>query len=90
MDAMGYWRTVGTEKARQMVEQAGTSWAYFVHIAHRRKRPGVDLAHRLIEASDGNLTLADLLFSRSRVNLHQSAPEVNVMLINNPDDLGPK
>lgn len=91
---MSYWRTFGTEQSRQMVERAGTSWAYFVHIAHKRKRPGVDLAHRLVGASDGCLTLGELLFSRSSgrsaVNPDQSAPEINVMLIDHTDNLGPE
>lgn len=62
MNAMEWWRAVGTQAARDAVEQAGTSWGYFQHIAHRRKRPGPDLARRLIDASGGALTLDELLF----------------------------
>lgn len=62
MDAMQWWRAVGTAQAREAVLAAGTSWDYFTHIAHKRKRPGPDLARRLIVASGGLLTLDELLF----------------------------
>lgn len=65
MDAMSWWRAVGTEQARQAVIAAGTSWEYFQHIAYYRKRPGPDLAWRLIEASGGQLSLDKLLFPNS-------------------------
>lgn len=51
MNALEFWRAVGTEKARKAAEAAGTEWSYFKHIAHNRKRPGVDLARRLIVES---------------------------------------
>lgn len=65
MDAMEWWKLVGTQKAREAVESAGTSWDYFQHIAHRRKRPGPDLARRLIAASENKMTLEELLFPRA-------------------------
>lgn len=66
MDAMAWWRLVGTEQARAAVLSAGTSWEYFQHIAYYRKRPGPDLARKLIEASGGLLTLDKLLFPNSQ------------------------
>lgn len=62
MDAMTWWKLVGTEQAKAAVLSTGTSWLYFQHIAHKRKRPGPDLARRLINASGGALTLDELLF----------------------------
>lgn len=76
MDAMTWWRSIGTQQAKPAVEQAGTSWAYFCHIAHRRKRPGPDLARKLIAASGGALTLEELLFPRdSATNPAKPPPE---------------
>lgn len=66
MDARTWWKSVGTEKARVAVEAAGTNWEYFKHIAAGRKRPGADLARRLVEASGGALTLDGLLFPPHR------------------------
>lgn len=62
MDAMSYWKMVGSSEIRRVVEEAGTSYAYWTHIAHKRKRPGPDLARRLVAASGGALTLDELLF----------------------------
>lgn len=64
MDALTWWKSVGTPQAREAIKSAGTSWDYFVHIAHKRKRPGPDLARRLIAASGGALTLDELLFPK--------------------------
>lgn len=66
MDALEWWKSVGSPQARQAVEAAGTSWEYFQHIAHRRKRPGPDLARRLIAASGGAMTLDELLFPKAQ------------------------
>lgn len=65
MDAMTFWKMVGSSEVRRVVEEAGTTYAYFTHIAHKRKRPGPDLARRLVAASGGALTLEELLFPGS-------------------------
>jgi phosphoribosyl 1,2-cyclic phosphodiesterase len=69
MDAYTYWSEMGTEAAKHVAESAGTSWAYFVHIAHKRKRPSVDLARKLVKHSGGALELEKLLFSKEEKNL---------------------
>jgi hypothetical protein len=69
MDAYTWWNKLGTDACRPIVEAAGTSWAYFVHIAHKRKRPGPDLARRLVEGSKGKLKLDKLLFPKSEMVL---------------------
>lgn len=66
MDARTWWKSVGTEKARLVVQESGTNWAYFVHIAAGRKRPSPELARKLIAASGGELTLEGLLFPPHR------------------------
>lgn len=67
MDAMVWWRLVGSDEAKRVVEEAGTSFGYFQHIAHRRKRPGPDLARRLAAASGGQLTLEELLWPKAEM-----------------------
>ena len=44
--------------------EAGTNYEYWKRIRDRRQRPGVDLAHKLVAASGGELDLNKLLFSR--------------------------
>jgi hypothetical protein len=66
MDAKEWWHKVGTPEAKRVIEEAGTSWEYFNHICNKRKRPGVELARRLIAASGGALTLDELLFEKPK------------------------
>lgn len=62
MDLYTYWEKHGTDHTRKVVESCGTSWAYAVHIAHKRKRPGVDLARKIVAATGGEVSLEELLF----------------------------
>lgn len=63
MDAMKYWESLGKDKKvfTAFCEKVGTSYNYWKHIANRRKRPSVDLARRMVEHSNGALTLEELL-----------------------------
>jgi hypothetical protein len=61
LDAMEYWMLHGRERVQQLCTDAGTSYDYWKHIANKRKRPSVDLAMRLVEASGGALSLLKLL-----------------------------
>lgn len=72
MKAREFWDAVGTEKAKLVIEKAGTEWSYWKHIAANRKRPGVDLARRLVQASreltpGHELTLDELLTPRDSI-----------------------
>jgi hypothetical protein len=64
MDAMSFWKKSGIEKTRDVCFLAGTTYEHFKHIAHKRRRPSVELAHRLIKASKGGMTFEKLLFSK--------------------------
>lgn len=70
MDAMKFWRDNGSEVVKKVCEHANTSFAYYKHIAHRRKRPSVDLAAALISGSaiygKTPMTMADLVKPRTR------------------------
>ncbi|HDR9003015.1 TPA: hypothetical protein QDA99_006623 [Burkholderia vietnamiensis] len=49
MDAMAFWKQVGSKKVVEVCDAAETSFPYFKHIAHGRKRPSYDLAKKLSE-----------------------------------------
>ena len=64
MDAMEFWKYAGINETRRVCEDAGTSYEHYKHIAHKRRRPSVELANKLIKASNGQLTFEKLLFSK--------------------------
>jgi hypothetical protein len=61
MDAMQYWTKYGREPVMKLCETCGTTYAYWKHIANKRKRPSVDLARRFVDASNGEMSLDALL-----------------------------
>lgn len=61
MDTISYIKKHGWEKAEAVAEAAGTNRAYLSQIAHGHRRPSVELAERLVEASDGEMDLVSLL-----------------------------
>ena len=65
MDAKQYWKRHGSEKSREVATAAGTSWGYFEHIMHGRRRPSPELAERLVEASGGQMDFVSLLKPRA-------------------------
>ncbi len=74
MDAMTFWRERGTEQVKQLCEATGTTYSYWKHIANRRKRPSVDLARRMVEYTEGVLTLDELLPPRSQMRVTDAKP----------------
>lgn len=74
MDLYTYWDKYGTDATKKMVESCGTSWAYAVHIAHKRKRPGVDLARKIVAATNGEVGLEELLFPSSEKAVAKQKP----------------
>ncbi len=62
------------EEILAMCERAGTTFGYWLHIKDRRKRPGVDLARALVEASGGRLSLDGLLIPREQLRKTGAAP----------------
>ena len=65
--AMEFWKMAGIEKTREVCEAAGTSYEHFKHIAHKRRRPSVELANKLIKASGGQMSFEKLLFSKNPI-----------------------
>lgn len=63
MNAREYIEKHGKQKAEAVAKSAGTNLAYFSQIAAGVRRPSVNLAQRLVEASDGELEFVALLTS---------------------------
>lgn len=61
MDAKQFLDEFGRDAATRVAESAGSNYAYFSQLAYGHRRPSVDLAERLIEASEGKLTFEGLL-----------------------------
>lgn len=66
MKAREYEAAHGKDAARKVVDLAGTKWSYWRHFCNNEKRPGSDLARKLVAASElvtpkAPLTLNDLL-----------------------------
>lgn len=65
MDAMTFWKKAGIQETRQVCELAGTTYEHFKHIAHKRRRPSVELANKLIKASNSQMSFKELLFTKN-------------------------
>ncbi|HBR96874.1 MAG TPA: transcriptional regulator [Gammaproteobacteria bacterium] len=61
MSAAEYVEAYGWKKAAEVAERAGTNRAYFYQIAKGIRRPSVELAKRLVEASDNELSFLKLM-----------------------------
>ena len=75
MDLFQYQEKHGAAAVTELAAKAGTSAKYLEHIILFRKRPGADLAHRLIVASGDVLTVGAMMLSTDalaakRVELH--------------------
>jgi transcriptional regulator with XRE-family HTH domain len=65
MDALTYLNLYGKEKATKVAKKAGTNYAYFSQIAYGHRRPSVELALKLVEASKQELDFVSLLTHKS-------------------------
>lgn len=54
---LDYWKKHGKESCEKLSTAAGTTYSYWKLICNRVKRPGLDLARRLVDASGGELSL---------------------------------
>jgi len=61
MDAKLFFQVHGRERAREVAEAAGTNYRYFYEFVIGKRRPSVELARRLVKASDGELDILSLL-----------------------------
>lgn len=63
-----YFLAHGTEGLRTLAQKAGTKLSYLLQLNYMpTKRPSVAMAQRLIEASDGELTLEGLANPQKRL-----------------------
>jgi hypothetical protein len=78
VDLSDYKEKFGKEAIDRLCVVAGVKPEYMKHLVTYYKRPSADMAHRLISATDGQLTLAELLrpsqeLKRLRANLRNPA-----------------
>lgn len=66
MDAKTFLDEFGKAEAERVAAAAGTNYAYFSQIAHRHRRPSVDMARKLVEASNNRLSFESLLMVEVR------------------------
>lgn len=66
MNAQDYLDLHGIKKAKEVATKANTSYAYFWQIAKGIRRPSVDLAERLVEASEHELDFVSLLRRKTK------------------------
>ena len=80
VDAMTYWKAKHghrpTPDLLAMLQRAGTTYDYWKHICNLRKRPGADLARRLVKESGNELCFDKLLFPRELLRTGKSAQGV--------------
>lgn len=62
MDAKTFYETYGIEECRAVASAAGTNYAYFYQLVSGfRGRCSVDMAKRLVKASEGRLDFLALI-----------------------------
>lgn len=71
MDAFSYFKEHGQLKCARLATKAGTEWEYFKQFVYGSRRPGSDLAKKLVEESrkltpEHPLDLESLLFPPAR------------------------
>lgn len=67
MDAHTFKCKYGKSECERVADKAGTNYAYFHQIAVGLRRPSVELAEKLVNASDKRLDLLSLLTSKKKV-----------------------
>jgi hypothetical protein len=67
MDAHEFLKRHGSPEAEAVAIRAGTNLNYFRQLACGARRPSVDLALKLVEASDHRLDFNKLLLAKSVV-----------------------
>lgn len=77
MDAKTFIEKFGTDEASRIAASAGTNYSYFSQIAYGHRRPSVQLADRLVEASDHRLSFEALMRSKRDKPRADSAPADN-------------
>lgn len=73
MDLKQFIEEHGRDEARRVAEKAGTIWQYVYQCAEGYRRPSVELAKRLVDASDGRLDLLAMLTAEKRKDTEAAA-----------------
>ncbi|MEE4107763.1 MAG: transcriptional regulator [Halieaceae bacterium] len=66
MDLKEFIESCGRDEAKLVAEKAGTIWQYVYQCAEGYRRPSVELAQKLVDASDGRLDLLAILTAEKR------------------------
>lgn len=64
MDAMTYIKDVGIPQAREIAQNAGTTYEYLYQIACGHRNAGTELALKLADESGGKLDAISLMTSK--------------------------
>lgn len=65
MNARQFLDLYGKDRVKEVAEKAGTIYPYFLQMAAGKRRPSVELAKKLVEASDHQLDFVSLLSSKT-------------------------
>jgi len=65
MNAKEFLEIYGKDRVKLVAEKAGTIYPYFLQMANGRRRPSVELAKKLVEASGHELDFVSLLSSKT-------------------------
>jgi len=66
VDLKQFIKEYGREEGQKLAEKAGTSWPYIYQCANGYRRPSVEMATKLVEASDGRLDLLAMLTAEKK------------------------
>lgn len=73
MTAYEFLQRYGKPRAEVVAKRAKTKYVYFSHLAYGHRRPSPEMAERLVKASDGELTLIELLFPPTKTRRREKA-----------------
>lgn len=62
MDLQQYWKLYGIKRIDWLARKVGSSRSYLQQLAYGYRYPSATMAAKLVEASDGELTLFELMF----------------------------
>lgn len=66
MNAKQFYDEYGAKECERVALAAKTTLGYFLQFVYGQRRPGFELAQRLVEASDNRLELIALLDSKKK------------------------
>lgn len=61
-----FYEAMGAENVERIAKKAGTTLSYYREIMYGRRRPSLEMAEAIAKASDGHLSVWDLLNTVSR------------------------